>query len=147
MDFVVDERLQQYELHMPLFPLSLADLLDSPFFAPFPPPSDLVLPSSPILYLPRKEELFVIIVKSIFFQIAAAVAYLHSRDVPVAHRDIKPGNVLISESGCVKLIDFGIAWANPDFTGASNVPMPEQSTSPYAQEETPNDMCCQVGSG
>jgi len=147
LGFFVDQRLQQYELHSPLLPLSLAGILDSPFLAPSPPPSDLVLPSSPIVLLSRKEELFGILVKSIFFQIATAVAYLHTMDVPVAHRDIKPGNVLISESGCVKLIDFGIAWASFNSTGGSDTSMPEQSTSPYSQEETPEAMVSQVGSG
>jgi cell division cycle 2-like len=147
LGFFVDQHLQQYELHSPLLPLSLAGVLDSPFLAPSPPPSGLVLPPSPIVLLPRKAELFGILVKSIFFQIATAVAYLHTMDVPIAHRDIKPGNVLISESGCVKLIDFGIAWASFNSTGASDTLMSEQSTSPYSQEETPEAMVSQVGSG
>lgn len=44
---------------------------------------------------------------SILCQMAEALKYLHS--LGVSHRDIKLGNVLISDSGKVELIDFGFA--------------------------------------
>jgi serine/threonine-protein kinase len=42
-----------------------------------------------------------------FAQVATAVAYAHGR--LVLHRDLKPGNILVSSDGRVRLLDFGIA--------------------------------------
>ena len=38
-----------------------------------------------------------------------ALTYLHTRSPQVLHRDIKPGNVKISPSGQIFLVDFGLA--------------------------------------
>ncbi|WP_327315767.1 serine/threonine-protein kinase [Streptomyces sp. NBC_01235] len=40
-------------------------------------------------------------------QIATVLSYAH--DVPVIHRDLKPGNILVARDGTVKVLDFGIA--------------------------------------
>lgn len=93
---------------MPYIPYTLNDLLASPSFSPHPLVSfsfSLSLsPPSP------KESRFVLVAKSIMYQLISAVGYLHDDARRIAHRDIKPANVLLARDGCVKLIDFGIAW-------------------------------------
>jgi hypothetical protein len=42
-------------------------------------------------------------------QVLSALAYAHERGV--VHRDIKPGNILVTRAGQAKLTDFGIATA------------------------------------
>jgi serine/threonine protein kinase len=43
----------------------------------------------------------------VFMQICAALQYAHSR--LVVHADIKPNNILVTEDGSAKLLDFGVA--------------------------------------
>jgi serine/threonine-protein kinase len=44
---------------------------------------------------------------ALLLQVMAAVAHAHAR--LVVHRDLKPGNILVTKTGQVKLLDFGIA--------------------------------------
>ena len=43
----------------------------------------------------------------LFLQVCSAVHYAHQH--LIIHRDIKPGNILVTQDGTLKLLDFGIA--------------------------------------
>lgn len=50
----------------------------------------------------------------VIHQTASGLATAHDRGV--VHRDIKPGNLMISSRGSVKIADFGIALSNQDLS-------------------------------
>ncbi len=48
-------------------------------------------------------------IKHVMKQVCSALYYLHSLEPPIVYRDLKPSNIVMDESGLVKLVDFGIA--------------------------------------
>lgn len=51
-------------------------------------------------------------------QLCDVLAYLHSQNPPIIFRDMKPGNIMLTRQGHVKLIDFGIARFFRPLSGA-----------------------------
>ncbi|TFY63367.1 hypothetical protein EVJ58_g3287 [Rhodofomes roseus] len=122
-----DETTSSLHFWMPFIPYKLRDLLDAPSFSPHPLPG-----------AHRQEHngrSFAVLARSLAYQIIHAVKYLHEQHI--AHRDIKPGNALINEGGVVKIIDFGIALADPAVHGNMDDLWPEP----------PNEMCFDVATG
>ena len=111
-------------MRMPYIPHSLATLLSSASFTAFYTPD-----STRDTFL---ESRFLLISKAILHQILDALEYLHSRSI--AHRDVKPSNVLLTEVCQVKLIDFGIAWEAGAEDGKDLWPEPE--TNMYTEVAT-----------
>jgi len=98
-------------IYMPYIPISLSDLLACPWFSPHPPPQNNHTSSKG--GGGGEPARFTLLAKSIAYQVLNALGYLHHPSRMIAHRDIKPDNILLTKEGCVKLIDFGVAYQPP----------------------------------
>ncbi|MCW5965087.1 MAG: protein kinase [Bryobacterales bacterium] len=80
---------------------------------------------------------------TLFLQICDGVAHAHERQV--VHRDLKPGNILVTPDGKVRLLDFGIAkWLDPDLapetiirTATGFTPLTPDYASPEQHQGNP----------
>ncbi|MBV8210391.1 MAG: protein kinase [Burkholderiaceae bacterium] len=70
-----------------------------------------------------------------FLQVLDAVQFAHQRQV--MHLDIKPWNILVSDSGQVRLLDFGVArlLGRADERGEATDPLGRALTPEYASPE------------
>jgi serine/threonine protein kinase len=67
-------------------------------------------------------------VRDFMFQLVDAVEFIHSKGIQ--HRDIKPENIFLTQSGSMKLGDFGLAttdkWSHEIAVGSDRYMAPEQ---------------------
>ncbi len=77
--------------------------------------------------LPREEVL------RITAEVCDILRYLHSQTPPIIHRDIKPDNIIVTEQGGCKLIDFGISRRLHKDNKSDTVVMGSQFSAPPEQ--------------
>lgn len=68
----------------------------------------------------------------LFRQLCSAVAFAHSKGI--VHGDLKPANVMVSVSGQVKLLDFGVANYTDSDAGLDASPLTPAYSSPERLE-------------
>ncbi len=78
-----------------------------------------------------------------FMELADCLAYLHSLKNKVIYSDMKPSNILISDKGRMKLIDFGVSRSSncrdifpQNFYASRGYAPPEQYTGKQIDERT-----------
>jgi serine/threonine protein kinase len=69
---------------------------------------------------------------NLFRQTCEAVQYLHDNNV--LHRDLKPANILVTHTGQIKLLDFGVSKLEGEFSTTVTTGMPVL-TAGYASPE------------
>ncbi|KAH9854280.1 kinase-like protein [Lenzites betulinus] len=112
----------------PFVPHQVYDVLCSPEFSPY----SLERDGNAWTSSPARASSFMIAVKSILYQSLSALAHVHSHGI--AHRDIKPRNILLGADGCLKLIDFGVSWS-------------KTADARDLWPEAPGSMCFDVATG
>ena len=88
-----------------------------------------------------------VMVMSWALQICEVLAYLHSQPQPIIFRDLKPPNTMVTPSGQIKLIDFGIARIfrpdaakDTDWLGSQGYAAPEQYGLGQEQTDARSDI-------
>ncbi|WP_230397412.1 serine/threonine protein kinase [Novisyntrophococcus fermenticellae] len=79
-------------------------------------------------------------VLEIGIRLAETLEYLHGRNPPVLYQDMKPDNILLTDDGQVKLIDFGVAaWMQESYSSKIH-----GGTRGYAAPEQYGGVCDQT---
>ena len=129
-----DEAQMVLNIYLPYLPISLSDLLASPSFSPY----TFGLRNGPEANADNSNENdFNVIARSVMIQTLSALSSLHHADQRIAHRDIKPQNIMLTNQGCVRLIDFGVACKNVEYGTQRNRDLwPEQKGRLYFEVST-----------
>ncbi len=92
-------------------------------------------------WMAREDHISEIETLQIGITICDALAYLHSRQPAIIHRDIKPGNVKITPEGEVVLVDFGLAkmMSEKEITTTAARAMTPGFSPPEQYGEAPTD--------
>jgi len=72
-----------------------------------------------------------------FLDVASAIQYLHNRQFPVVHGDLKPSNILMTDDGTAELCDSGLLplIRQDDFVGEKTISTSFTNTARYMAPE------------
>ena len=92
-------------------------------------------------WMTREDTISEIEALHIGIEICNALIYLHSQDPPITHRDIKPGNIKITPTGEVILVDFGLVkqMSDQEVTTTAARAMTPGYSPPEQYGPTPTD--------